>query len=73
MSKRYPECPVYNHNNCKEIHNRKLCALVRKDKKCLKKLHKSAKKDKKQTVTERLTWTDYYDPISDRGGVLCLY
>jgi hypothetical protein len=46
MSKRYPECPVYNHNNCKEIHNRKVCAIVRKDKKCLKKLHKSAKKAK---------------------------
>ena len=41
------ECPLYNHNNCKEIHNRKVCAIVRKDYNCLKKLHKSAKKEKK--------------------------
>jgi DNA-binding transcriptional regulator YiaG len=54
MSKQFPECPLYNHNNCKEIHNRKVCAIVRKDKNCLRKLHKSAKKSKKQPVTERL-------------------
>ena len=21
MSKQYPECPMYSHNNCKELHN----------------------------------------------------
>jgi len=47
MSKQYPECPLYNHNNCKEIHNRKLCALVREDKICLKKIPKSVKEAKK--------------------------
>ena len=47
MSKQYPECPLYNHNNCKEVHNPKVCAIVREDKKCLKKLNKSAKKAKK--------------------------
>ena len=47
MSKRYPECPLANHINCRELHNPKLCAIVHKDKKCLKKLHKSAKKTKK--------------------------
>ena len=47
MPKQYPECPMYSHNNCKELHNPKLCAIVCKDKKCLKKLHKSAKKTKK--------------------------
>ena len=40
MSKIYPECPLYNHISCKDIDNSKLCALVRKDKKCLKKLGK---------------------------------
>lgn len=40
MSKQYPECPLYNHDNCKELHSQKLCAIVRKDKKCLKKRHK---------------------------------
>ena len=49
MSKQYPECPLYNHNNCKEIHNRKLCALVREDKICLKKIPKSVKEAKKIT------------------------
>jgi len=37
MSKMYPECPLYNHDNCKDLHNQKLCAIVRKDKKCIKK------------------------------------
>lgn len=46
MSKEYPECPVYNHDNCKEIDNPKLCALVRDDKKCLRELRKKAKKEK---------------------------
>jgi len=43
MSKQYPECPLYNHANCKEIDNRKICAIVREDKNCLKKLHKNSK------------------------------
>jgi len=43
MSKKYPECPLYNHANCKELHNRKICAIAREDKICLKKLHKNSK------------------------------
>ena len=37
MSKKQPECPLYNPLNCKEYHNPKLCALVRKDAVCRKK------------------------------------
>ncbi|MFZ0614661.1 MAG: hypothetical protein WAM73_20615 [Desulfobacterales bacterium] len=37
MSEKHPECPLYNPLNCKEYHNPKLCAFVRKDKACLKK------------------------------------
>lgn len=37
MSQKHPECPLYNPLNCKEYYNPKLCAFVRKDKKCLKK------------------------------------
>jgi len=37
---------LYNHANCKEIDNKKVCAIVRKDKKCLRKLHKNVKKPK---------------------------
>ncbi len=45
MSKKYSECPLYNHNNGRELHNPKLCSIVRKDKTCLKKIakHKSKK------------------------------
>jgi hypothetical protein len=35
MSKKYPECPLYNHDTCKELYNQKVCAIVRKDKTCL--------------------------------------
>jgi hypothetical protein len=37
MSKKYPECPQYNHNNCKHAYSPEVCALSRKDKVCLKK------------------------------------
>jgi hypothetical protein len=37
MSKQYPECPLYNHNTCKVLDDPKVCAIVRKDKTCLKK------------------------------------
>jgi hypothetical protein len=71
MSEQHPECPLYNHLNCKELHNRKVCAIVRKDKKCFKKLHKSAKKAKKQPATKRLPWTEYQDTISYIEGFFC--
>lgn len=45
MSEKHPECPLYNPLNCKEYYNPKLCAFVRKDKKCLKK-KKPKQKDK---------------------------
>ncbi len=41
MSERQPECPLYNHENCREIHNPKLCAIVNEDKVCLKKTNKN--------------------------------
>jgi len=44
MSKQYPECPLANHANCKDLYNPKLCAMARKDKKCLKKNSKPRKK-----------------------------
>jgi len=51
MSKQYPECPLANHINCRELDNPKLCAIVRKDKKCLKKNPKSRMKKKKMEGT----------------------
>ena len=48
MSKEHPECPVYNHNNCREMDNPKLCAIVRKDKVCLKKKGNQKSKLKKK-------------------------
>jgi hypothetical protein len=46
MSKQYPECPLANHANCRDLYSPTLCALVRKDKKCLKKNPKSRMKKK---------------------------
>jgi hypothetical protein len=46
VSKQYPECPLYNHDNCRELHSPKLCAIVRKDKTCLRELPKNVKKVK---------------------------
>ena len=37
MSKKYSECPLYNHDNCKDFCNPRLCAVVREDKICIKK------------------------------------
>lgn len=48
MSKQYPECPLYNHATCKELHNHKLCAIIREDKTCFKK----QQKPKKETTTD---------------------
>ena len=44
MSKQYPECPLFNHENCKEYYNRKVCAVVRKDRICLRDIPKLGKK-----------------------------
>jgi hypothetical protein len=52
MSKQYPECPLFNHENCKELHNRKVCAIVRKDKACLRNIPKVGKKARKRKETK---------------------
>ncbi len=44
MSDKHPECPLYNPLNCKEYHNPKLCAFVRRDRFCLKKKKTKEKK-----------------------------
>jgi hypothetical protein len=48
MSKKYPECPMYNHDNCREIDNPKVCAIRREDKLCLRKLPITKKKGGKK-------------------------
>jgi hypothetical protein len=47
MSKQYPECPLYKHDNCREFHNPTLCAVVREDKLCIKKKQKQEAKANK--------------------------
>ena len=37
MSKKHPECPLYNHSHCKDYDNPNLCAIIREDKVCVKK------------------------------------
>jgi hypothetical protein len=46
MSKKYPECPLVNHSHCRELLNPKLCALVREDKTCLRRIKRGRKKAK---------------------------
>ena len=60
MSKQYPECPLYKHDNCREFHNPKLCAVVKEDKICLKKKKnpKSKSKTKERNELEELTVPD---------------
>ena len=55
MSKHHPECPQYNHDNCKELHNQKVCAIVRKDKTCLKEFSKTRNKaqNKNQSIKKQ--------------------
>ena len=48
MSKQYPECPLYNHATCRELHNPNLCAIIRDDKECLKKQQKPKKNNSKE-------------------------
>ncbi len=45
MSEKYPECPLYNHANCREYYNPKLCAIVNEGKVCLR------KKNKKKSIS----------------------
>ncbi|MBN2417847.1 MAG: hypothetical protein JXL81_00540 [Deltaproteobacteria bacterium] len=52
MSQKYPECPLYNHSNCKDYEHPKLCAIVRKDKVCLKKKQKPKLKKEINDVNE---------------------
>jgi len=37
MSKKFPECPMYDERYCKHLNNPKVCAIKRKDKICEKK------------------------------------
>ena len=50
MSERFPECPLYNHNNCRELDNPKVCAIVRKDKVCLRKQSRKTHVEFTETV-----------------------
>ena len=50
MSKKYPERPLYNHDSCKELHNPKLCAIVREDATCLRELPKNITKSKPSRI-----------------------
>jgi hypothetical protein len=45
MPKKHPDCPMYSPDTCKEVENPKLCALVRKDKICLKKKSRSKSRE----------------------------
>jgi len=56
MSKKFPECPLYNHDNCKELHNPKLCAIVREDATCLRELPKNVRRSKPSSICWKGQW-----------------
>jgi hypothetical protein len=56
MSKEFPECPRYSHNNCREYKNSKVCALSRADKICLK-------PKGKEKVNKRFLTKEQYSPV----------
>ena len=43
MSKKFPECPLYEHDNCKHAYNPKVCAIIRNDNSCRRDHPKSRK------------------------------
>lgn len=65
MSKTYPECPLYNHLNCKNIDNSKVCAIVREDKVCVKK--------RTERESKKLFAMDFSMPVSlvSKIPILC--
>ena len=61
MSKQFPEGPLANHANCKDLYNSKLCAMARKDKKCLK---KNSKPRKKKQIEATLAMKDKFETVA---------
>ena len=57
MPKEYPECPLYNPNNCREMLNPKICAIAREDRECLKKRDKPKSKCKKTDGKDLGEWS----------------
>ncbi len=55
MFKQFPECPLFNHNNCRELDNLKLCAIVREDKACLRMPYNKRKSMKKSNTPNGLS------------------
>jgi len=51
MSKPFPECPLYNHLNCKFYRVDKICA-IKTDHACLKKKNNSEEKGHKKKRTK---------------------
>ncbi len=48
MPKQHPECPLSNHENCRHCDNPSICALVREDKTCQRKLEKKDMENKER-------------------------
>lgn len=65
MSLKHPECPLYNHLNCKEYYNPRLCALVRKEKICLKKKKVKTKSKENFETRKNCLEEDNYHITSD--------
>jgi hypothetical protein len=66
MSKRYPECPLYNHDNCKDLHIPKVCAILREDKTCLRKYRKRRNTAGKSDTPSGLSLSPEFKEIVQR-------
>ena len=71
MSEHFPECPAYNHYNCRDLHNPKICAVVREDKACLRKHQKSRKTHEKfkETVERIKDQKPKLEAFLDKGHI----
>ena len=71
MSEHFPECPAYNHNNCRDLHNPKICAVIREDKACLRKHQKSRKTHEKfkETVERIKDQKPKLEAFLDKGHI----
>jgi hypothetical protein len=47
MSAKYPDCPLFDHRNCRDCENPNICAIVREDRCCLKSRLTAAKKTRR--------------------------
>ena len=57
---------MYNHNNCKDLHLPKVCAIIREDKTCLRKYRKGRKTAGKSDTPNGLSLSPEFKETAKR-------